>query len=268
MRNGQLDRRSFVRAAAGVTALPFAASLSAAIPGERQARVRHYVIATRDMHFVTDQIYEFLGLAPLPKAPGPGVTEAYGFYSTMMKVGTTMIEVVQPIKADHHLNGWLDERGGDGGYMVVMQTFADKPLLARAKAEGLKITRDMMFKGQHMIQFDYRHFGTHFEFYLYSPEEDWWGDPNNRPYPNARVASDIIGGEVAVENPAAIAAQAARVFNGDLAGERAVRFGDRTIAFSAVAGRKRGLISLDLKARESRRVGDWARIGGVQWKLV
>ncbi|HWK34859.1 hypothetical protein [Sphingomonas sp.] len=258
-----MDRRTMLAATGAFLGTP----LMAAVPGERPTRIRHYVIATHDMPFVCDQIYEVLGLPPTPRKPGPGVTEAYGFYSTMMRVGTTMLEIVQPIKPDHHLNAWLAERGGDGGYMVVAQTYDDRALIARAGAEWLKPSRDMMFKGQHMIQFDDRHFGAFFELYQYAPEDNWWGDPLNGPYGDARVASDVIGGDVAVADPAAIAAQAARLFLGEQSGN-SVRFGDRTINFVPIEGKAHGLVALDLKAREQARVGDWARIGGVQFRFV
>lgn len=233
----------------------------------RPHRVRHYVFATHDMKVVCDQIYEFLELSPAPKTEGTGGTEKYGFYSTMMCIGTTMVEVVQPIKPDHYLSAWLKKRGGDGGFQVVLQTFDAEALKRRAAAENLKLTIDMMFQGQHMIQFDYKHFGTHFELYEYSPEENWWGDPINRSYPEARVASEIVGGEVAVENPEDIAAQIARLFIGKAEG-KTVRFGDRTITFSPVQGLNRGLIAIDLKAREKIRVDHSAQIGGVQFRLV
>lgn len=249
-------------AAAGLSATPGFATL-----GERPSRVRHYVLATHDMNFVCDQLYEVLGLPPTPKKEGPGTTEQYGFYSTMMRVGTTMIEVVQPIKPDHLLNKWFDERGGDGGFMVVMQTYDGEALKARAAAEQLKLTRDMMFRGQHMLQFDYKHFGTHFELYKYTPEDNWWGNPLTGPYSDARVASDILGSDVAVDDPAAIAAQAARLFLGRQDGNR-VHFGDRYVNFVEAKGQWRGLVALDFKAREPARIGDWARICNVQMRFV
>ena len=234
---------------------------------ERPSRVRHYVLATHDMNFVCDQIYEVLGLPATPKKEEPGPTEKYGFYSTMMRVGTTMIEVVQPMNPDHHLGHWFEERGGDGGYMVVMQTYDADALKARAAAEQLTLTRDMPFMGQHMIQFDYKHFGTHFELYKYTPEDNWWGNPLTGPYSDARVVSDIVGCEVAVENPAAIAAQAARLFLGTQEGN-IVHLTDRSVSFVEAKGQWRGLTALDLKAREPSRVGDWARICGVKFRMV
>ena len=125
----------------------------------------------------------------------------------------------------------------------------------------------MMFKGQHMIQFDYRHFGTHFELYKYTPEDNWWGNPLNGPYGDARVVSDIFASDVAVEDPSGIAEQTARLFLGKRSGN-SVTLGDRTINFVPIVGTARGLVALELKAREPARIGDWARIGGVQFRLV
>lgn len=260
----RMTRRDTLIGAAGAS---LALGAGAAHAAERPIRIRHYVIATHDMNFVCDQIYEVLGLPPTPKKEGPGVTEAFGFYSTMIRVGTTMLEVVQPIKNDHLLSRWFVENGGDGGFMVVLQTFDADALKARAKAENLTLTRDMRFKGQHMLQFDYKHFATHFELYKYTPEEDWWGNPRTGPYGESRVATDIIGCEVAVEDPAAISAQIARLFVGQQTGTQ-VRLDDRFVDFTPVQGGKRGLTTLHLKARDKLRVGDWARIGGVKFKFV
>ena len=233
----------------------------------RPERLRHYVFATYDRELVCAQIYDALGLPPTPKEDGPGVTEQFGFYSTMMRVGTTMLEIVQPMKPKGPLYGWLQDRGGDGGYMVVMQTYNAAALKARASAEALELTRDMLFKGQHMIQFDYRHFATHFELYQYSPEDNWWGDPLNRPYGDSTEAADVVGCDVAVDNPEAIAAQTARLFQGARAGT-SVRFIDRTVNFVPAEDRHRGLVALDLQSRDPRRAGHSLQIGGVAFRFV
>lgn len=260
----KVTRRAVVGGAAAAAAV---VGGGAAVSAERPCRIRHYVLATHDRDFVAEQIYEVLGLPPTPKKPGPGVTEAYGFYSHMMRVGTTMIEIVQPMTTGHPLSKWLDERGGDGGFMVVLQTYDADALKARAATEKLTLTRDMDFKGQHMIQFDYKHFGTHFELYKYTPEENWWGDPINGPYSDARVAVDVIGCDVAVDDPAAIAAQTSRLFLGS-SQDTKLTLGDRSVQFVPAQGQVRGLTALDLKARDPLRVGDWARICGVKFRFV
>lgn len=70
-----------------------------------------------------------------------------------------------------------------------------------------------------------------------------------------------------MEDPAAIAAQAARVFLGKQSGTR-VEFGDRYVNFVEAKGQWRGLVALDFKAREPARIGDWARICGVKLRFV
>ena len=80
----------------------------------RPSRVRHYVIAAQDLEAVCDEIYETLDLAPTPK-DGPDPTLAFGFRTTMMRIGTTMLEVVSPIGERHELQTFFARRGGDGG---------------------------------------------------------------------------------------------------------------------------------------------------------
>ena len=81
------------------------------------------------------EIYEYLELEPAPqehREDGWQVTEQYGFRTHMMRIGTTMLEVVSPIRERHELQKFFVEQGGDGGFMVVMQTYDDDALLARA----------------------------------------------------------------------------------------------------------------------------------------
>ena len=265
-----LGRRHFMQAIAAASiaqpAFSGEAAPLAAGPSARPSRIRHYVIATQDRDFVCDQLYEFLGMPPTPKS-GPDRTLQFGFYSTMMRVGATMLEVVQPARPDFHLNDWLVRRGGDGGYMVVAQTWDGKALVARAKAERLRLNRDQLFLEQHQVQFDEGEFGTFFEFYQYSPEDDWWGNPRSGPYSDGRVAAEILACEVAVREPLVVAERAARVFLGRQEGTD-VHFLDRTVKFVPVRGTRTGLTALELKAKQSNRVGDWARIAGVQFRLV
>lgn len=236
----------------------------------RPCRVRHYVLATPDKEFVCSQLYDFLGLKPTPKRDGPGPTEAFGFTTSMMRVGTTLIEVVQPIRKPHLLHTFFDERGGkDGGFMAVMQTYDAEALRSRASAEGLKFAMDMDFGGQRLMQFDYKDFGTRFEFSKYTPEENWWGNPLTGPYSDSPLAEEIVGAEVAVERPAEKAALAARVFLAQQEGSTIRCVDDRKIDFiEPTAAKLRGLTSIYLKARDRSRAGDVARIANVDFRLV
>jgi hypothetical protein len=227
----------------------------------RPGRVRHYVIAARDLEAVCDEIYEYLELEPAPqehREDGSQVTEQYGFRTHMMRVGTTMLEVVSPIRERHELQKFFVEQGGDGGFMVVMQSYDDDGLLARAKDAGLALRFEVPdFLGQHLMQFDYEALGTRFEHYLYTPEDNWWGDPLNGPYNDPR----------AVDDPGSTAELASTVFLGSRDGNE-VQFLDRRIEFVTPADGKRGLNALQLTARDRARAGESKRIANVDFRLV
>src|SRR5262249_15872332 len=51
----------------------------------------------------------------------PGVAE-FGLTNAVLPLGTTFIEVVSPARADAAAARFLERHGGDGGYMVLVQT--------------------------------------------------------------------------------------------------------------------------------------------------
>jgi hypothetical protein len=235
----------------------------------RPSRLRHYVIAAKDLDATCNELASLLDVELIPKPEGANEpTLAFGFRTKMIRVGTTLLEVVSPIREKHQLQDFFVERGGDGGFMVVMQTYDDDALLARAAAAGHKLAFEIPnFMGQHLMQFDYKTFGTRFEFYKYTPEDNWWGNPLHGDYNDPKAAEDILGAEVAVENPAAIAETAASTFLGKREGA-SVTFIDRRIDFVEPAGKARGLTAIYLKARDRSRVGASSTVANVVFRFV
>jgi len=113
--------------------------------------IRNFVLATSNIEAVSEALQARL---EIPQGIRHDMAEILGFRNEMMKIGQTLFEMVQPVKPDHRLHRWLAERGGDAGYMIVLQTFDAEAFRARAAAEKLRLTRDMQFRGQQMIQFD------------------------------------------------------------------------------------------------------------------
>ncbi len=261
-----MTRRTLVTLAAGALAAPALAQEGNMV---RPSRVRHYVIAAKDLDATCDQLYALLDVEPTPKREGPEPTLAFGFRTRMIRVGTTLIEVVSPIREPHQLHSFFAERGGDGGFMVVMQTYDDTALLARAAANGHKLAFEIPdFRGQHLMQFDYKTFGSRFEFYKYTPEDNWWGDPLHGAYHDPKAAEDIVGAEVAVADPAAVAKTAAATFLGTLDGNSVIFVNDRRIAFVPAGDGPKGLTALHLKARDRARMGQTATVANVVFKFV
>lgn len=226
--------------------------------------IRHYVLATHDLKAVSSQLQDFL---QVDQGFRHDMSAALGFTNEMMMIGQTMVEIIQPVAPDHRVHAWLAERGGDGGFMIVLQTFDAEAFRARTTAEKLRLARDMQFRGQDMIQLDYKRFGTRFETYQYSLPDGWWGDPVGRSYAKSKVAAEIVGAEVAVENPREIATQIGGLFQSPVKGDT-VTFVDKQVRFVDAKPPWRGLVALDLKALARKRRGDHRVICGVDWRLV
>lgn len=227
--------------------------------------IRHYVLASPDIDAVSAQIQSFL---KVPQGHRHDMGAILGFRNEMMMFGQTMFELVQPVKPDHRLHRWFKEHGGEGGYMIVLQTFDAEAFRERSTAEKLRLTRDMQFRGQDMIQFDPKRFGTHFETYQYSLPNGWWGDPVGRKYGKSEVASEIVAAEVSVDAapPAEIAAQIGRLFQSPVKGSE-VTFVDKKVRFRRASGQT-GLTGLDFKAIDRKSAGKRATIGGMEFRLV
>lgn len=226
--------------------------------------VRHFVLASPDIDKVSSQIQAFVDA---PQGHRHDMSEVLGFRNEMMMIGDTMLELVQPVKPDHRLFRWFKEQGGEGGYMIVFQTFDADAFRARAEAEKLRLTRDMLFRGQDMIQFDPKRFGTHLETYRYSLPNGWWGDPVGRKYDKSKLAQEVVGADVAVEaDPTEIAKQVGRLFETKVSGTT-VKFPGKDVRFQAKATRL-GLVGLDLKASDRKAVGRTAEICNVRFRYV
>lgn len=261
-----VDRRAFLIGAAvfaGAAASSAHAKEKPAASQDKPHVIRHYVLASPDIDSVSEQLQSFLGM---PAGHRHDMGEILGFRNEMMMIGETMFELVQPVKPDHRLHRWFAENGGEGGYMIVFQTFDAEAFRARAEAEKLRLTRDMQFRGQDMIQFDPKRFGTHLETYRYSLPNGWWGDPVGRKYEKSSVAREIVAAEVAVEAPGEIAAQVGRLFESRVDANTVV-FVDKRVRFVEPAAR-RGLVALDFEAIDRGRAGETRRICNMDMNLV
>src|SRR5437660_11468248 len=81
-------------------------------------RLRQVVLAARDLDPVVDSICSALGLEVCYRDPGVGF---FGLHNALMAVGDAFIEVVSPVQDGTAAGRYLDKRGGDGGYMVLLQ---------------------------------------------------------------------------------------------------------------------------------------------------
>jgi len=98
-------------------------------------RLRQIAFAARDLDAVVDDLCAVLGIEVSFNDPGVGV---FGLRNAVMPVGDTFLEVVSPVQPDTAAGRYMERRGGDCGYMVMVQTADSDADRRRAAQLGVR----------------------------------------------------------------------------------------------------------------------------------
>src|SRR3989442_15299063 len=82
-------------------------------------RLRQIALVARDLEPVVADLCGVLGIEVAFRDPG---VAAFGLHNAVMPIGNTFLEVVSPVRDGTTAGRLLERRGGDGGYMVILQT--------------------------------------------------------------------------------------------------------------------------------------------------
>ncbi len=94
--------------------------------------LRQVALVAHDLKPIVELLGKVLGLKVAFNDPAVGV---FGLVNAVMPVGSEFLEVVQPVKDDASALRYLHRRGGDAGYMVILQ--AKDAVAERARILGL-----------------------------------------------------------------------------------------------------------------------------------
>jgi hypothetical protein len=97
-------------------------------------RVRQIALVAKELDPVLAQLDAVFGLKVGFRDPGVGV---FGLVNAVMPVGGEFLEVVQPVRDDASAARYLSRRGGDAGYMVILQ--AEDALAHRQRVADLGV---------------------------------------------------------------------------------------------------------------------------------
>jgi hypothetical protein len=150
----------------------------------------------------------------------------------------------------------LEKRGGDGGYMVILQVDDLAQALGRVKDAGVRIA-DQMDKGgaafTHIHPKDIG--GAILSLDRMIPRERWeWGGPHWQSHVCTDTSVKVVGAELQAKEPAQMAARWAQVL-GRAAAEEAgvwrIRLDEGEIRFTVECdGRGEGLGAFDVVVRD------------------
>jgi hypothetical protein len=97
-------------------------------------RLRQVALIAHRIEPVREQLEAVFGLKVAFRDPG---VEVFGLENIVMPVGGEFLEVLEPVRPDASGARYLTRRGGDAGYMVILQ--ADDALAHRARLQALGV---------------------------------------------------------------------------------------------------------------------------------
>lgn len=219
-------------------------------------KIRQIALVTAELAPVRDALFELLGLDDA--FIDDGVTQ-FGLENAVMTIGTTFLELVSPVQANTTAGRLLERRGGDGGYMVIVQVDDLAAEVARLEPTGIRKVLEVDIgnaKAIHLHPKDVP--GAIASMDEMDPVESWhWAGPGWEKRA-ARHVSAITGAQIQSADPNATAQQWALAYGQDIVvhdGIPSLQLDESEIRFVMdTNGRGDGLQAIDLRITDSAAV--------------
>jgi glyoxalase-like protein len=216
-------------------------------------RLRQIALVAKDLAGAQADISAVLGVDYAYDDPGVG---KYGLRNAVFPIGDTFLEVVSPKEAGTTAGRLLEKRGGDGGYMVILQVDDLAPALERVKNASARIADQRDKDGAAFTHIHPKDIGgAILSLDRMIPKERWeWGGPHWQSHVCTDTSVKVAGAELQAKDPAQMAARWARVLGRasvEDAGIWRIRLDDGEIRFSLERdGRGEGLGAFDVVVRD------------------
>lgn len=251
-------------------------------------RMRQIVLIARELAPVVAEIREVLGLEVAYRDPA---VATFGLENAVFPLGNQFLEVVAPIRDGTAGGRYLDRRGGDGGYMVVLQCDDHAPRKRRVGELGIRKVLEHDEPDFHIMQLHPRDTGG----CLLEIDVQTGGEALDGPWAPAgrqwhaavrtEVVRSIAAAEIQTPEPADLAARWGQILElpveADAQGHPSLRLDLGSIRFVKDAdGRGEGLGGVDLvvanrarllaaaEQRGRRLADDLVQLCGTRFRLV
>ncbi|HQZ33979.1 MAG TPA: hypothetical protein PK020_06115 [Ilumatobacteraceae bacterium] len=229
------------------------------------ADLRQVVVATTDADGVVTTLREQLALGA---SFGDPELAAHGIADETFAVGShAFLEVVSPLTADHPMAAWLAGRGGSAGYLLSVQVSDVDACLERCSADGIRVPLTQFVQGHRIAQLHRGDMRAGLELDGIAQRGRWFWDALEIDRPTGALVDDVVGVEIAVDDPQAAATRWAYVLGLEQAVPMEVDLSGRAVRFVPRADVS-GIVAVDLRAVDRNAVGSGFTVGGVQIRLV
>ena len=173
-------------------------------------RLRQIALVARDLAAARAEVTGVLGLDYAYDDPGVG---KYGLCNAVFPVGTTFLEVVSPKAPGTTAERLLVKRGGDGGYMVILQVDDLAAARARVHDAGARVVDQIDRDGAAFTHIHPKDIGgAILSIDRMIPKERWeWGGPHWTEHVRTDVCVAIVGAELQAADPGRMASRWAAV---------------------------------------------------------
>ncbi len=221
-------------------------------------RLRQVALVARSLAPVVEEIREVLGVEVAFRDPSVG---SFGLENVLFPIGDQFLEVVAPIREGTAAERYLERRGGDGGYMVILQCDDPAERERRVAALGIRKVLEQSIDGYRVLQLHPRDTGGCF----LSVDFQAGGEDRQGPWhpagPNWRAAvrTGSVRGISAVEiqspQPTRLASRWQEILDRPIELDGTLRLDDAVVRFVEERdGRGEGLAALELVAVDRSRV--------------
>src|SRR5262245_27031202 len=229
-------------------------------------RLRQIALVAKDLEPTVEALCDVLGIEVGFNDPDVGV---FGLRNAVMPIGDSFLEVVSPSQPGTTAGRLLERRGGDGGYMVIVQSQAKQEDRERMAALGVRIVWEAQLERAGTLHLHPRDVGgAILSLDWMDPSESWkWAGPRWQACVRTETSTGIAGVELAAEDPARMAQRWSEV----LATPAQSSGGEPEIALAG-GGRLRfakprdrrgeGVAGLIVAARDPQRIRERARARG------
>lgn len=231
-------------------------------------RLRQLVTVAADLRSTERAITEALDVEVCYRDPGVG---HFGLRHGLYTIGDRLLEVVAPKQAGTTAGRFLERRGGDGGYMVIVQVDNLADHRARLATTDIRTVFEADapgMQGLHLHPADVG--GAILSIDQADPPESWaWAGSDFAYHANSSVVADMVGVEIQGDDPDALTASWSVALGVAATVDHTIELDDATIRFvPASDGRGDGLAAIDLRAIDRGRAGETLELSGAQFNLV